>query len=101
MRNLAQSVSSDCLSCQGCFQTSEVDIAFSQRSYISSFITTGHLFSQVTSRNASVLSSDCHFQTIDLTIDQYSTPPTPNRVDYPLSINDTFVSHPRQDLRFL
>ena len=38
---------------------------------------------------------------IDLTTDQYSTPPTPNRVDYPLIVNDTLVNSPRQDPRFL
>ena len=38
---------------------------------------------------------------IDLTTDQYSTPPTPNRVDYPLIVNDTFINSPRRDPRFL
>ena len=38
---------------------------------------------------------------IDLTTDQYSTPRTPNRVDYPLIVNDTLVNSPRQDPRFL
>ena len=38
---------------------------------------------------------------IDLTTDQYSTPPTPNRVDYPLIVNNTLVNSPRQDPRFL
>ena len=34
---------------------------------------------------------------IDLTTDQFSTPPTPNCVDYPLIVNDTLVNSPRQD----
>ena len=38
---------------------------------------------------------------IDLNTDQYSIPPTPNRVDYPLIVNDTLVNSPRQDPRFL
>ena len=38
---------------------------------------------------------------IDLTTDQYSTPPTPNRVDYPLFLNNTLVNSPRHDPRFL
>ena len=38
---------------------------------------------------------------IDLSTDQYSTPRTPNRVDYPLIVNDTLVNSPRQDPRFL
>ena len=38
---------------------------------------------------------------IDLTTDQYSTPPTPNRVDYPLIGNDTLINSPRQDPRIL
>ena len=35
------------------------------------------------------------------TTDQFSTPPTPNRVDYPLIVNHTLVNSPRQDPRFL
>ena len=38
---------------------------------------------------------------IDLTTDQYATPPTPNRVDYRLIVNDTLINSPRQDPRFL
>ena len=38
---------------------------------------------------------------IDLTTDQYSTPPTPNRVENPLIVNNTLVNSPRQDPRFL
>ena len=33
--------------------------------------------------------------------DQYSIPPTPNRVDYLLIVNDTLPNSPRQDPRFL
>ena len=46
-------------------------------------------------------SSDSHLLNIDLTTDQYSTHPTPNRVDHPLIVNDTHVNSPRQDPRFL
>ena len=42
-----------------------------------------------------------HLLNIDLTTDQNSTPTTPNRVDYPMIVNDTHFSSPRQDLRFL
>ena len=42
-----------------------------------------------------------HLLNIDLTTDQYSTPPTPNRVDDPLIVNNTLVNSPRQDPRFL
>ena len=38
---------------------------------------------------------------IDLTTDQYSTPPTFNRVGYPLIINNTLVNSPRQNPSFL
>ena len=37
----------------------------------------------------------------DLTTDQYSTPPTPNRVDYLSIVNDTLINSPRQDPRLL
>ena len=81
--------------------TSGIDTVFSQRSSISSYNHTGHLFSRPTSQNSSLLSSDNHLLNIDLTTDQYSTPPTPNRVDYPLIVNNTLVNSPRQDPRFL
>ena len=38
---------------------------------------------------------------IGLTTDQYSTPPSPNRVDYPLIVNNALHCNPRQDPRFL
>ena len=53
-------------------------------------------------RNPSVLPSGSHLRNIDFITDQYSTPATPNRVDYPSIVND-FLSvrlHPRQDPRF-
>ena len=74
---------------------------FSQRSSISSYNQTGHLFSRPTSQNSSILSSDIHLLNINLNTDQYSTLPTPNRVDYPLIVNNTLVNSPRQDPRFL
>ena len=49
----------------------------------------------------SVLSSDSHSLNIVLTTDQNSTTPKPNRVDYPLIINNTLVTNPRQYPRFL
>ena len=54
-----------------------------------------------TSQTPSVLSSDEHLLNIDFSTDQCSTPPTPNRVDYLLVVNNTLVSNPRQDPRFL
>ena len=74
--------------------TSGVDTAFSQHSF---FL----LFTRPTFQNPRVLSSDIHLLNIDLTTDQYSTPPTPNRIDYPLIVTDTLVSNPCQDPRFL
>ena len=53
------------------------------------------------SQNPSVLSSDSHLLNIDPTTDQYSTPPTPNRIEYPLIVNDTLVNSPRQYPKFL
>ena len=74
----------------------------SQRSSISSsFSHAGRLFSRPTSQKPCVLSSDNHLLNIDLTPDQNSTPPIPNRVDCPLILNDNPVSSPRQDHRFL
>ena len=64
------------------------------------FLDSGHLFSRPTSHNSTTL-SESHLLNIDLTTDQYSTPPTPNRVDYPLNVNNTLFSSPRQDPRFL
>ena len=58
-------------------------------------------FPEPTSQNPSVLSSDSHLLNIDLNTDQYSTPPKPNRVDYPLTVNDTLVNSHHQDSRFL
>ena len=49
----------------------------------------GTFFSRPTSQNPSVLSSDNHLLNIDLTTDQKSTPPTPNRDDCTLIVNDT------------
>ena len=101
LRHHAQSLSSDSLSNAENTPTSGIDTAFSQRSSISSYNHTGHLFSRPTSQNSSILSSDSHLLNIDLTTDQYSTPPTPNRVDYPLIVNNTLVNSPRQDPCFL
>ena len=101
LRHHAQSLSSDSLSNAENAPTSGIDTVFSQRSSISSYNHTGHLFSRPTSQNSSILSSDNHLLNIDLTTDQYSTPPTPNRVDYPLIVNHTLVKSPRQDPRFL
>ena len=104
LRHHAQSLSSDSLSYAENAPTSGIDTAFSQRSSISSFNHTGHLFSRPTSQNSSILSSDNHLLNIDLTTQystQYSTPPTPNRVDYPLIVNHTLVNSPRQEPRFL
>ena len=101
LRHHAQSLSSDSLSNAENTPTSGIDTVFSQRSSISSYNHTGHLFSRPTSQNSSILSSDNHLLNIDLTTDQYSTPPTPNRVDYPLIVNHTLVNSPRQDPRFL
>ena len=45
-----------------------------------------------------------HLLNIDLTTDQNSTPPTPNRVDYLLIVNNTLIENtysPRRDPRFL
>ena len=58
-------------------------------------------FPERTSQNPSVLSSDSHLLNFDLNTDQYSTPPTANRVDYPLIVNDTLVNSHHQDSRFL
>ena len=101
LRHHAQSRSSDSLSNAENTPTSGIDTVFSQRYSISSYNHTGHLFSRPTSQNSSLLSSDNHLLNIDLTTDQYSTPPTPNRVDYPLIVNHTLVNSPRQDPRFL
>ena len=101
LRHHAQSLSSDSLSNPDNAPTSGIDTVFSQRSSISSYHHTGHLFSRPTSRNPSLLSSDNHLLNIDLTTDQYSTPPTPNRVDYPLIVNNTLINSPRRDPRFL
>ena len=101
LRHHAQSLSSDSLSNVENAPTSGIDTVFSQRSSISSYNHTGHLFSRPTSQNSSILSSDSHLLNIDLTTDQYSIPPTPNRVDYPLIVNHTLVNNPRQDPRFL
>ena len=101
LRHHAQSLSSDSLSNVDNVPTSGIDTVFSQRSSISSYNHTGHLFSRPTSQNSSIISSDSHLLNIDLTTDQYSTPPTPNRVDYPLIVNHTLVNNPRQDPRFL
>ena len=100
LRHHAQSLSSDSLSNAENSPTSGIDTTFSQRSSISSYNHSGHLFSRPTSHNSTIL-SDSHLLNIDLTTDQYSTPPTPNRVDYPLIVNNTLVSSPRQDPRFL
>ena len=92
LRHHAQSLSSDSLSMAENTPTSGIDTVFSQRSSISSYYHTGHLFSRPTSQNSSLLSSDNHLLNIDLTTDQYSTPLTPNRVDYPLIVNHTLVN---------
>ena len=101
LRHHAQSLSSDSLSNAENTPTSRIDTVFSRRSSISSYNHTGHLFSRPTSQNSSILSSGNHLLNIDLTTDQYSTPHTPNRVDYPLIVNHTLVNSPRQDPRFL
>ena len=100
LRHHSQSLSSDSLSNAENSPTSGIDTTSSQRSSISSYNHAGHLFSRPTSHNSTIL-SDSHLLNIDLTTDQYSTPPTPNRVDYPLIVNNTLVSSPRQDPRFL
>ena len=69
----AQSLSTDSLSIPDNSPTS--DTAFSQRSSLSSYNETGHLFSRPISQNPSVPSSDSHLLHIDLTTDQYYTPP--------------------------
>ena len=100
LRHHAQSLSSDSLSNAENSPTSGIDTTFSQRSSISSYNHSGHLFSRPTSQNSTIF-SDSHLLNIDLTTDQYSTPPTLNRVDYPLIVNNTLVSSRRQDPRFL
>ena len=75
LRHHAQSLSSDSLLNAENTPTSGIDTVFSQRSSISSYNHTGHLFSRPTSQNSSLLSSDNHLLNIDLTTDQYSTPP--------------------------
>ena len=100
LRHHAQSLSSDSLSNAENSPTSGIDTTFSQRSSTSSYNHSGLLFSRPTSHNSTSL-SDSHLFNIDLTTDQYSTPPTPNLVDYPLIVNNTLVSSPRQDPRFL
>ena len=101
LRHHAQSLSTDSLSILDNAPSSEIDTAFSQRSSLSSYNETGHLFSRPISQNPSVLSSDSRLLNIDLTTDQYSTPLTPTRVDYSLIVNDTLINSPRQDPRFL
>ena len=100
LRHHAQSLSSDSLSNAENSPTSGIDTTFSQRSSISSYNHSGHLFSRPTPHNSTIL-SDSHLLNIDLNTDQYSTPATPNRVDYPSIVNNTLVSSPRQDPRFL
>ena len=95
------SLSTDSFSLPDNALTSGVDTAFSQRSSISSYNESGHLFSRPTAQNSNVLSSDSHLPNFDLTTDRCSTPPTPNRADYPLSVTDTLVNSPRQDPRYL
>ena len=90
----AQLFSTDTLSIPDNAPTSGIDTVFSQRSSLSSYTETGHLFSRPISQNPSVLLSDSHLLNIDLTTDQYSTPPTPNRVDYRLIVNDTLINSP-------
>ena len=101
LRHHAQSLSSESLSNPDNAPTSGIDTVVSQRSSISSYHHTGHLFSRPTSQNPILLSSDNHLLNIDLTTDQYSTPPTPNRVDYPLIVINTRINNPRRDPRFL
>ena len=79
----AQPFSSDSLSSPENIQFPDVDTAFSQRSSLSSYNQTGHLFSRRTSQSPSVFSSDEHLRNIDISTDQTSTPLTPNLVDYP------------------
>ena len=66
LRHHAQSLSSDSLSNAENTPTSGIDTVFSQRSSISSYNHTGHLFSRPTSQNSSLLSSDNHLLNIDL-----------------------------------
>ena len=47
-----------------------------------------------------MLSSDSHHLNLSLNINNYSTPPTPNRVDYPHFIDNTCITHPLDDPRF-
>ena len=79
--------------------TSGIETEFSQRSSLSSNSASGLLFSRTPSR-VSTLTSDSQFINIDLDIDQYSFPPNPNRVDYPLLVDNTLIRSPRQDPRF-
>ena len=101
LRHHTQYLSSDSLLSHETIQASNVYTAFSQHSSISAFIHNGYLFSRPTSQNPSVLSSNSHLININLTTDQNSTPPTINHVHYPLIVNITLVSSPRQDLQFL
>ena len=94
LRRHAQSLSSETLSSHEHIQTSGHDTA------LSSYNHTGHLFSRLTSQNPSVFSSDEHLLNIDIFTDEYSTPPTPNRVHYQQIVNDILVSSPCKEPRF-
>ena len=89
-RHHAQSVSSDTLSPRRRTATFGIDTEYSQPSSLSPNSASEHLFSRSPSR-ISTLTSDSHFINIDLDFDQYSTPPTPNRVDYPLIVDNTLI----------
>ena len=98
-RHHAQSVSSVILSPHRITATSGIDTEFSQSSSLSPNSASGNLFSRSPSR-VSTLTSGSQLIIIDLDIDQYSTPPTPNRVDYPLIVDNTVIQSPRLDPRF-
>ena len=72
-------------------ETSGEDTAFSQRSQFLLLTLQDILFSQVTSRNRSLSTSKSPILNINLNSYQYSTPTTPNRVDYALTILFVYV----------
>ena len=98
-RHHALSISSDILSPPRRTATSGGDTELFQHSSLSPSSASGHSFSRSSFR-VSILTSDSHLIKLDLDFDQYSTPSTPNRVDYPLIVDNTLIQSPRQDPRF-